>query len=351
MTPLRFSVCIPAYNRSRLLPPLLDSIFAQDYAVFNVVICEDFSRERNTISEIVRSYMQRYPGRISYYENASNVGYDANVRRLIELANGEYCFFMGNDDLMCPGALAEADRLISEYPNVGLVLRSYAWFDVEPHRINQEVRYFNEERFFPAGREAICTCFRRSGVISGYIVHRETAASYATDKFDGGLFYQMHLTANVLADKNAVFTPKLLALCRVGEAYEFGNSPAEKGQHVPGKITARTRLVMIGGIVSILRHLKGTRNIDVVDDVMRDYASYFYPYIKEQLDLPPGKFLALYRALGRLGLSRYPMFHFYCVVGYLLGERNCDFITRHVRGWLGRSPQFGSIRRAGSMRY
>ena len=350
MTPHRpkFSICIPAYNRARLLPPLLTSIFAQDYSNFNVVICEDKSRERSAIASAAHEFADRYPNTVYYYENENNLGYDANIRNLVEKANGEYCFFMGNDDLMCPGALTTVADLLTRYENVGVVLRSYAWFDREPGDINQEIRYFNEERFFSAGPEAIKTCFRRSGVISGYVVHRESAVDAATDKFDGCLYYQMHLTANILAFKNAVFTPKVLILCRASEQYEFGNSPAEQGKHTPGTITALTRVTMIAGILSIIKELRSTKGIDVVDEVMHDYANYFYPYIREQLDLPLNKFIELYRSLGTMGFSRYPMFHLYCLGGYALGARNCDSLTRSIRSLLGRSPQFGNIRPSGS---
>jgi abequosyltransferase len=343
-----FSVCIPAYNRARFLRPLLDSIFAQDCHDFNVIICEDASREREAIAFIAREFSCRYPGTLFYYENKTNLGYDANIRTLIEKADGEFCFFMGNDDLLCPGALTIVKSLLNRYQNIGIVLRSYAWFDREPELINQEIRYFSEERFFVAGPEAIKTCFRRSGVISGYVVHRESALSAATDKFDGCLYYQMHLTANVLAVKNAVFTPELLILCRASEPYEFGNSTAEQGKHTPGEITALTRVTMIAGILSIVKELRTSAGIDVLDDVMRDYANYFYPYIREQLNLPFDKFMELYRSFGAMGFSRYPMFHVYCLLGYALGARKCDYLTKTIRSLLGRSPQFGAIRQSGS---
>ena len=180
-----FSICIPAFNRARHLPALLDSIFAQDYTDFNVVICEDKSPERERIAAIAGDYAVRYPGQLVYYENDKNLGYDANIRNLVEKATGEFCFFMGNDDILCPAALGTVAGILHRYDNVGLVLRGYAWFDEAPERINQEVRYFNKERIFAAGREAITVCFRRSGVISGYIIHRDSAHAVATSKFDG----------------------------------------------------------------------------------------------------------------------------------------------------------------------
>src|SRR5437762_5014803 len=170
----KFSICIPAYNRAKFLGPLLDSIFVQCYKDFNVVSGEDRSRERREIATIVQGYADRFPGIVHYYENVKNFGYDANIRNLVEKANGEYCFFMGNDDLMCPGAMENVAGVLERHQDVGLVLKSYAWFAHNPE-VHQVVRYFADERVLAPGREAITICFRRSGVISGYIVHRDVA--------------------------------------------------------------------------------------------------------------------------------------------------------------------------------
>jgi abequosyltransferase len=336
-----FSVCIPAYNRAHHLIPLLESIFAQSFQDFEVVICEDMSRERVQIDAIVRDFQSRYSGMLRYFENPENLGYDGNIRNLVEKATGEFCFFMGNDDIMCAGALENAASLIRRHPNVGLVLKSYGWFDETPDKVNQEIRWFNEEKVFSPGIPAIRFAFRRSGVLAGYIVHRDSAAEVATAKFDGTLYYQMHLTANVLIHKSAVCTPKVLILCRGDGQPEFGNSIKEKGKYVPGRYTPQARLNMIGGALSIIRDLKETKGIDVVEDVIHDYANYFYPYIKDQLNLPLREFCRLYRGYGRMGFAKYPLFHFYFVLAYLLGEKKFDALTGVVRRSLGHTPQLG----------
>jgi abequosyltransferase len=338
-----FSVCIPAYNRARHLRGLLNSIFAQDFGDFEIIICEDMSPERAKISATVQEYQSRYPDVIRYFENRENLGYDGNIRNLVEKASGEFCFFMGNDDVMCSGALENAASVIRRHPSVGLVLKSYGWFDETPENVNQEIRWFNEEREIPGGIPAIRFAFRRSGVISGYIVHRDSADEAATAKFDGTLYYQMHLTANVLIKKTAVCTPKVLILCRGNEPPDFGHSSKEKGKFVPGRYTPQARLNMVGGALSIIRDLKETRGIDVVDDVIRDYANYFYPYIKDQLTLPLRDYYRLYRGYGRMGFAKYPLFHLYFVLGYLLGERRFDALTAVIRKFLGRSPRFGKL--------
>lgn len=335
-----FSVCIPAYNRARHLAPLLDSILNQDYRDFEIVLCEDLSPERHAIAAIVHAYAQSHPGVIRYYENQNNLGYDGNIRNLVEQARGEFCFFMGNDDLMCSNALAAAADLVARYPDVGLVLRSYAWFDQTPDQLAAEVRYFREERLFAAGAEAISVCFRRSGVISGYIVHRDSAYAAATPRFDGTLYYQMHLTANVLISRPAVFTPQVLVLCRNSETPDFGNSTAEQGVFVPGSYSPEARLRMVAGAISIIKVLKAERGVDLVDVVTRDYANYFYPYIRDQLNLPVRQFFALYRSFSKMGFSRFWLFHVYFLAGYLLGAKRFDLLIKIVRRHLGRSPQF-----------
>ncbi len=97
---------------------------------------------------------------------------------------------------------------------------------------------------------------------------------------------------------------------------------------------------MVSGALSIIRDLKNTRGIDVVDAVIRDYANYFYPYIKDQLTLPPGEYYRLYRAFGSMGFAKFPLFHMYFLLGYLLGEKRCDAWSDRIRRRIGRSPRF-----------
>jgi abequosyltransferase len=345
MTSIRpkFSICIPAYNRARHLPQLLDSIFAQDFSDFNIVICEDCSAERTEIDEIVSGYSQAHPGVIAYHENEKNLGYDGNIRKLVEKASGEFCFFMGNDDFMCSGALSAAADVIARHPDVGFVLKSYAFSDRSAGHVRQEVRYFSGERCFAKGREAILVCYRRSGVMAGYIIRRDPAFAAATDKYDGTLFYQMHLTARVLADWPAVFTPAVLVVCGGDETPDFGNSAKEKGKYLPGGYTAQARLNMIQGVLTIIRDFSKDTGLDVAGDVQRDYANYFYPYIKDQLRLPLKSFFSLYRAYSRMGFGKYPIFHVYCLAAYVLGERKFDLATKEIRQRLGHTPRLGMI--------
>ncbi|MGC9293452.1 MAG: glycosyltransferase family 2 protein [Acidobacteriaceae bacterium] len=340
-----FSVCIPAFNRSKYLPSLLDSILLQDFEGFEIIVCEDCSPERPTIAATVKSYQSKYPDIIKYYENETNLGYDANIRNLIAKATGEFCYFMGNDDLMCSGSLTHVADIINRYPNVGFVLKSYSVFITRPDNIIHELRYFQKEREFAPGKVAITVCYRRSGVISGYIVRRDDAHACATSEFDGTLYYQMYLTANILLKRSAVFTPRVLVLCRSGEPPDFGNSTKEKTIYTPGRYTPQARLKMVEGALYIVAAFERRNNMHILSDIMLDYANYFYPFIKDQLSLPPREYYQLYRGYWKMGFGKFPFFHLYCISCYLLGETNFDKITRAVRKLLGRTVQIGAVLR------
>ena len=341
----KISVCIPAYNRAEVLPELLDTIVTQNYDNFEIVICEDRSPQRAQISEVVSRYNIARPGLIRYFENAENLGYDGNLRNLIEKSLGEYCLFMGNDDLMCEGVLAKVAATVGRYPNIGVLLRSYAAFDGSPKNIVQTFRYFDRELFFPAGSETISTIYRRSVVIPGMVIHRDAAIGWATDRFDGTLLYQLYLVANILADMNAVYLPEVIVLYRNGGVPDFGNSAAEQGKFQPKEQTPESSIHFMQGMLDIAMSVEMERKLHIFKPILRDIANYSYPIIAIQAKKPLAVFLKYGWSLARLGLARYPLFYIWFIATLVLGTSRVDGLIKWIKKHLGRTPSLGNIYR------
>lgn len=338
----RLSVCIPAYNRVEVLPELLDSVLAQDYDDYEIVVVEDLSPERAEIRAAVERYAAASP-RIRYFENEKNLGYDRNLRRTIERAEGEYCFFMGNDDLMAPGALRAVGEGIARHPDIGVVLRTWAAFRGTPDNIVSTSRYFDGERFFPAGPQTIATFYRRSVVIPGMVLHRAKALEYATDRFDGITLYQCYLVANILADRNGLFLPQVLALYRLGNAPFFGHSEAERGKYTPEEHTPEGSLFFIRGMLDIARFVEKERRIPIYRRILRDLGNYSYPLLTIQADKSLPVFTRYAFGVARTGVWRSPMFYIYFVLLLLLGENGVNRLIAVVRRRLGRTPALGGV--------
>ncbi|ACH38634.1 glycosyltransferase [Citrifermentans bemidjiense Bem] len=337
------TVCIPAYNRAHVLEALLDSILCQSFDDFEVLICEDGSPEREAIRSIARRYAESSIIPVRYQENVRNLGYDGNLRNLIEQANGQYCFFMGNDDLMCPGALSKVASAVSRYEEVGVVLRTYAAFDGEPENVVQTFRYFDRELFFPAGSRTISTIYRRAVVIPGLVIHRDAARSWSTDRFDGTLLYQLYLVANILADMNAVYLPDVTVLYRNGGTPDFGNSAAERNKFQPKEQTPESSVHFMKGMLEIARFVEQQRRIPIYNFILRDIANYCYPILAIQAQRPLPVFLNYAVSLGRLGFARHPMFHLWFLALLLLGSRRSAIIICWIKEKLGRTPTIGTV--------
>lgn len=345
----KISICIPAYNRSDVLPPLLESILTQDYYDYDILICEDKSPQRDAIREVVMKFKGLYPCVINYFENDENLGYDANVRNLVEKATGEYCFFMGNDDLMCPGALATVASALDRHANVGVVLRSYAAFDGSPDNISQTFRYFENETFFPAGPSTIATFYRRSVVIPGMVIHRREALKYGTEQFDGILLYQLYLVANVLVSMNGVFLPDIVVLYRNGGIPEFGNSEKERGKFVPEVRTPESSLHFMRGMFEIASHVEKTRDVPIYKSIVRDIGNYSYPILALQSKQPLRVYCNYVYHLARMGLWKNGLFYLYSLLLLVLGSERVDRVIRHVKSRLGYTPTIGRVYRGDSV--
>ena len=339
-----FTVCIPAYNRAQYLAPLLDSIFQQDEGDFEVLVCEDRSPERAAIATIMASYAERYQGRVRYVDNERNLGYDGNLRELVQRAQGQYCVFMGNDDLMCPGALAAIADVIRRHPAAGVVVRTYATFDESPDVIKQVFRYFPQEHAIPSGPQAIATAFRRSVVIPGMTIHRDSAAELASSEFDGSLLYQLYLVGRVLAHRSVVFTPQIIALRRDGVAPDFGNSEAEKGKFVPKEQTPESSVHFMEEMMRIARHVQTATGLPVFGPIRDDIACYSYPILSIQAGRRKAVFFSYGLALARMGLWRSPHFHAYFASLLVLGPERVDGLIKWIKNRLGYTPRLGAIK-------
>ena len=112
----KVSVCIPVYNGSPYRAESIDSVLAQTYEDFHLIVCDNCSTD-NT-GEIVRSYNDQ---RLTYVRNTENLGLVGNANRCLELSKGEYVCIWHHDDVMLPDNLECKVHLLDENPEVGFV--------------------------------------------------------------------------------------------------------------------------------------------------------------------------------------------------------------------------------------
>ena len=98
----KVSICVPTYNRKKYLKETLDSILAQTYKEYEIVVVDDGSTDGT------EDMIKQFGVPITYHWQGN--GGDAAARnKLIELAQGKYISFIDSDDLLFPDAI---ERLV-----------------------------------------------------------------------------------------------------------------------------------------------------------------------------------------------------------------------------------------------
>src|SRR5262249_1258282 len=97
MSAPRVTVAIPTFNRSAMLRQSIQSVLAQTYPSFRLVVRDNASDDDTP--EVVRAFGD---DRIHYVRSDVNVGAGGNITRLIELADTELVVILPDDDLLYP---------------------------------------------------------------------------------------------------------------------------------------------------------------------------------------------------------------------------------------------------------
>ncbi len=127
------SVCIPTYNRKEYLKETLDSILAQTYTDYEIVIVDDGSTDGT-------AEMLTEMGFSGTYYRQENAGESAARNKLIELAQGEFITFIDSDDLLYPYALDELTRVINKHTSNIIAYSSYTGIDEDGNEVKRKKR-------------------------------------------------------------------------------------------------------------------------------------------------------------------------------------------------------------------
>ena len=118
----RVSVVITTHNRAGLLSRAVDSVLAQTYKGYELIIVDDCSADNTPAVMLTFA-----DSRIRAVRHADNMGQSAALNAGIRLARGEYIAFLDDDDEWIDQKLTlQVRALDASDPIVGLV---YTWFD------------------------------------------------------------------------------------------------------------------------------------------------------------------------------------------------------------------------------
>lgn len=322
------SVVVPAYNRTHELVELLVSVLQQTQMPREVVIVEDFSPERYSISKVCEDYAPLFVkagSSLRYVENEVNLGFDRNLRKCLNIPEGKWALLLGNDDLLLPVAVEEVVRYLS-LNDVSVVSRSFIRFDNDVMQPLGLSKISDTDAVFKVGISSSNMIFRSGAFIGGLLFDVDFCRRNEVSSYDGSLYYQIYLFSLAFCTKGIGYISTPIAAGRAGNPPMFGAADNEKSDHVPGAYTASGRAKMWQSVLGIVADIQKKFNVDMMSDIKHELMVRQSFHIFE-MNAGAG-YLAnreLAHALSRIGLfSHYLPFSLF-VLNAVLGRRASVF--------------------------
>ena len=108
------SICIPTYNRGKILEDSLSFITAEKTFLetdeIEIIVADNASPD-NT-QEICERFAAKFPGKFIYHRQKENLGTSVNMTTLMKMAKGEFIKFQNDNFYFIPGALENVCALI-----------------------------------------------------------------------------------------------------------------------------------------------------------------------------------------------------------------------------------------------
>ena len=140
----KISVVIPMFNTEKYIGETLNSILKQSMQDFEVVIVDDCSTDKSV--EIVKSFMERFNGRLKLIELNKNSGQAGTPRNIgLRYAAGKYVYFLDSDDAFKEKALESLYNAAEKY-QVDVLHLTYS-NSFEQYDLAKRVRDFLDWRY------------------------------------------------------------------------------------------------------------------------------------------------------------------------------------------------------------
>jgi glycosyltransferase involved in cell wall biosynthesis len=144
------SIVTTSYNREHFLKQTIDSVLAQTYPHFELLIWDDGSSDRSV--EVARKYAEG--DRRIRVVAAQNQGSGGALKAATEQTTGTYLGWVDCDDWLAPTALEETVQMLDQHPTVGFVYTDYLVTDESGQVIN-----YGERSRIPYSRDLILHYF------------------------------------------------------------------------------------------------------------------------------------------------------------------------------------------------
>lgn len=160
------SICIPTFNRYKLLKEQVENIYAQMENVSGDLV--EVIVSVNPAGDGIEEYLTKFAeGRdnIILNFNETNIGGLKNIYKAIDKSSGKYIWIVSDDDKLLQGVIKKVVTVLKEKPDIGWLHINAARLDNSPDvpgtKIQGPKYYWEKGGYFSNGKKTLCEKFKR----------------------------------------------------------------------------------------------------------------------------------------------------------------------------------------------
>lgn len=117
------TIITPSYNQGRYLESTIRSVLEQDYPRIEYIIIDGGSTDESL------AIIQRFSKRLAYWESQPDRGQAQAVNKGLQRSRGEILSWLNSDDLLAPGAVGKAVKVLQDHSEIDVVYGRLARID------------------------------------------------------------------------------------------------------------------------------------------------------------------------------------------------------------------------------
>lgn len=326
------TIGITSYNRINELERCIGSIKTRYDQDVEILVNED----RSPLSEELRKKIEELAKTSKYHlrftRNERNLGYDKNLGAIIEKAQGDFIFFLSDDDAMCGDFLDELILFLKQGTDAGVL---YAPFVHSVSGLRDRVR--GERNFaIAAGEKNAARYIYDSILFSGLIFRKEYIEKYDAARFKNLNYYQVYLFLQMIKKYGGYYFSKPSVIFYGDGENAFGLSESSKETpELANRESAKTNLAFHKGLIKVIRMFDEDEGTRIIDSFAKQYSLHSYTGLSSARREGKKYFKEYWKMMNELDIKLHPITWIYYFSLLMFGEkmdRIMEPIRRKVKG-------------------
>lgn len=209
----------------------IDSVINQinDDNKNEVEICISDNCSTDNTKHIVEEYQKTSPINIVYSKNEKNMGADFNYLKVVEIAHGDFCWFLGSDDRIQKSGIDTVLNEIKKNQNISLIIVNRDCYDFE---MNNKIKShydpakkLNNKTIFSGEDEIkifISSIFYYLGYITAEVINRKNWKSIVDNETNLSNYFNAYVHTYIIT-KMLITNPFAIFLSEHFVSWRSGN--------------------------------------------------------------------------------------------------------------------------------